>query len=201
MAAQPIARLLSAAASTALELTGRGAQRAFTCFLLGGGLLVSSPRCSACGRAFAPPRTSGERFRVARELLDSPRAGERLWTWMLTGRRVLVARAAPELAPLLNSSATMVGEKVLVSLAPAAGAPWLLLTFCRNCGENLVARLHGESQDRYGWDWLVDFRPRNLFGAIRTRKLRARIGTPRLTLIPARRQSGSAPRIAAGGPR
>jgi hypothetical protein len=176
-----IARLIGQARHGLWRRAGSAARaREFTCYLLGTGALLTGPRCSACGHEFAEPRRGGEKFRIALEIFNAPARPVRHTTLrMLMGERVLFARTAPELAPLLERAFTWVGERTLVGIASTHGAGdgWRLVLFCRPCGESLVARLTGRGAMRYAWDWMVDFTPRRVLA-----RLSAGIGRKRAAL-------------------
>lgn len=137
-------------------------------YLLERGLALAKPRCAACGIAFEPPRMTGERFRVALQVFESsfgPAAAPS--RRMFVGTKVLIARAAAPLAPLLDRSITYIGARVMVaSVGFRIGSHHLPILLCRACGQNVINHLSADSEASYAWDWIVEFRPRKLLSRL-----------------------------------
>ncbi len=162
------------------RLSGRGDQ---LCFLLERGIALVGPRCAACGIAFDAPRRGGERFRVALEVFEGRAGAETAAsTRMLVGRKVLVARAGASLGPLLDRSITYVGARVMVASVQGRAGGYLPILLCRPCGENVAGHLSLDSEASYGWDWLVEFRPRRLLARWSGRLMRRSGGFPKLQM-------------------
>jgi len=141
--------------------------------LLEKGLVVFEPQCAACGRAFDPPRVSGEKFRVALQFLESGPEDKRLFV----GNKVLIAKTSWQLSSLLDRSTTFVGERVLVATPWTKGDANVLVLFCARCGENVTLRTSNRGRDYYAWDWLAEFKPHGLIqslGSLGRWKLRSR---------------------------
>jgi hypothetical protein len=140
------------------------AGRPYSCYLLERGVVVQNPRCAACGKEFRPPRRCGERFRVALEVFEPP-LPDRIsptTTRLFVGRRVLVARVAAALQPLIEKSISYVGPRVMVAVLAGAGSRSVPALFCGQCADAIATHVNSSNQRYYAWDWLADFEPRRL---------------------------------------
>lgn len=142
------------------------------CFLIGKGYRVQTPRCALCARELDLPDRNSETFLLAAPMANAkpsaPANGSS--TWLFFGTKVLVAAVSTRLAPMLDASVALFGEKVLVAIARIRGerAP---IVFCRNCGRSILEKVNPPSADRYGWDWLADLKPRKEPPLARLRRL------------------------------
>ncbi len=135
------------------------------CFLLGRGLELTLPRCGACGKDLDLPDPAGEAFLLAAPMSDLAENGDR--NWLFYGTKVLVAVVSARLAPLLNASVAMFGEKVLVAMARNRAGGRQAIVLCGNCAANVLARVNPPNRQHYVWDWLAEFKPRRSYsGAI-----------------------------------
>ncbi len=147
-------------------------RRPSVCFLIGKGYRVQTPRCALCARELDLPDRNSETFLLAAPManakLSAPANGSS--TWLFFGTKVLVAAVSTRLAPMLDASVALFGEKVLVAIARIHGerAP---IVFCRNCGASILEKVNPASADRYGWDWLADLKPRKEPPLARLRRL------------------------------
>jgi hypothetical protein len=136
--------------------------RVFSCYLLERGVVVVRPRCAACGIEFAQPRRFGERFRVALEVFEPP-LPDRVSTSatrLFVGRKVLVARTASALQPIIDRSICYVGPRVMVAVLAGEGSSRVPALFCAQCGDAIASHLNPSNDRYYAWDWLADFEPR-----------------------------------------
>jgi hypothetical protein len=171
---------LAPVAGAIARLSGRGEH---ICFLLERAIVVAAPRCAACGVAFDPPRRTGQRFRVALEVFEARGSAEIApSTRLLVGAKVLVARTGVALAPMLERSITYVGARVMVVSVRGRAAGYLPILLCRPCGENVLGHLSPGSEAGYGWDWLVEFRPRRFLARLGGRLMRRSGGFPKLQM-------------------
>jgi hypothetical protein len=136
--------------------------RAGSCYLLERGAVVVNPRCAACGTEFLHPRRGGERFRVALEVFEPPLPDRARGSTMrlFVGRKVLVARTASALQPLVDRSIAYVGPRVMAAVLAGEGSSRIAALFCRLCAEAIVSHLNPAAGRYYEWDWLADFEPR-----------------------------------------
>ncbi|MGH7781257.1 MAG: hypothetical protein ACREQR_15690 [Candidatus Binataceae bacterium] len=145
------------------------------CFLLERGLAIVAPHCAACGIAFDPPSRAGERFRVALQVFEAGADAELVSsTRMFVGSKVLLARAGAPLGPMLDRSITYVGARVMVVMPRYRDAGHIPILLCRACGENIGHHLSKASEASYGWDRLVEFRPKRLLARWAMRLMRRR---------------------------
>ncbi len=151
----PLARAIDAAPSVA---------SAVSCCLLEHGAVVVNPRCAVCGTEFRHPRRGGERFRVALEVFEPPRPNRASGSSirMFVGRKVLIARTASALQPLINQSIAYLGPRVMVAVLAAEGSSRVAALFCTQCAEAIAAHLNSTTERYYAWDWLADFEPRRV---------------------------------------
>jgi hypothetical protein len=138
--------------------------RAVSCYLLERGAVVVNPRCAACGTEFLHPRRGGERFRVALEVFEppSPNRAARSTMRLFVGRKVLVARTAGALQPLVDQSIAWIGPRVMAAVLASEGSARIGALFCVQCAEAIAAHLNPTAERYYAWDWLADFEPRRV---------------------------------------
>jgi len=143
------------------------------CYLIGKGYRVQTPHCALCAKELDLPDRKSETFMLAAPMANAkpsaPANGSS--TWLFFGTKVLVAAVSTRLAPLLEASVALFGEKVLVAIARMHGGERAPIVFCRSCGATILEKVNPASADRYGWDWLADLKPRKEPPLARLRRL------------------------------
>jgi len=133
------------------------------CYLIGKGYRVQTPHCALCAKELDLPDRKSETFMLAAPMANAkpsaPANGSS--TWLFFGTKVLVAAVSTRLAPLLEASVALFGEKVLVAMPPWIGRKRTPYLFCFPCGQNVLAKVSGNGGNRYCWDWLAEMEPRD----------------------------------------
>lgn len=115
------------------------------------------------------PRRQGEKFKLGGPVEGAKIGVRHAGTRLFLGTRVLVTRVNPHLVARLEDATGFLGEKVLVATPPRWGRrkdrPYL---FCVHCGWIVLARVSGETKQRYSWDWLAEIGRHGLVNRART---------------------------------
>jgi hypothetical protein len=168
---------------------------AASCYLLERGAVVVNPRCAACGTVFRPPRHGGERFRVALEVFEPPSPNRTSGSAirLFVGRKVLVARTAIALQPLVNQSIAYVGPRVMAAVLAGEGSSRVAALFCTQCAQAIADHLNPAAERYYAWDWLADFEPRRVLPRLYRRVRPKPPELPLFTGLPAHMQPRALP--------
>jgi hypothetical protein len=136
-------------------LAGPGGNSA--AFLLGKGSRVRDLRCSLCGGSLQAMAQEYREFKLEPAVGDGHKAGSH----HAEGRRlrldttVLVTGVHPRLAPMLEHSTNVLGERVLVGTPTRVVRRRLPYLFCVQCGPRVLAKVTQESRPSYRWDWVA----------------------------------------------